>query len=181
MPILPRSTQSTALRLTRSELELLCIEMRSALESGAEAPEILAIKGKAEAALSKLIAAGNYQGKDTMQIWYEIDNFKGLIIPLKVEKKGDSMFTLVGGHRQRYDRNKHFKTYELAHTRIKEEVESNIARYREWIARDQATLEKLTTGHYASKPAQYAALEDEAAGISVGSPAQLARAIATGA
>lgn len=115
-----------------------------------------------------------------MQIWYEIDEYKGLITPLKVEKKGPSMFTLVGGYRQQYHRDRHFKTFEAAAAKLKEKAEADLEHYRQWSARAERTLWSLTHGNYASKPAQYAALEDEAAGITVGSDAHLARAVATG-
>lgn len=90
------------------------------------------------------------------------------------------MFTLVGGYRQQYQRDRHFRSYDMAHSKLKEKFEKHIEHYREWLARNEASLEKLKTGVYASKPAHYSALEDEAAGITTGSAAHLARAVATG-
>ncbi len=115
-----------------------------------------------------------------MEIWYEIDTYKGQIIPLHVEKRTPQGLRTTDGYLTRFSRDKHFKTFEAAHAKLKEKAEYDLKLYREWTARAEATIAALTTGVYASKPDHYAAMEDEVAGITVGSDAHLARAIATG-
>lgn len=95
-------------------------------------------------------------------IWYEIDDLKGTIAAFEVARTGDSMFTTPDGHRQRYDRSKHFQSYEKARTTLLENVTARERFHAESGIRLRATLAKAQA-QPVEKPALFEEMEKLAA------------------
>lgn len=75
-------------------------------------------------------------------IWYEIEDWTGTITAFEVARVGASMFTSPSGRQHRYDRSRHFLSYEKARTTLLEKITERERFHAETGIRLQAALVK---------------------------------------
>ena|ERR1700758_3000603 len=100
---------------------------------------------------------------EPITVWYEVDDWNGTISAFQVARVGESMFTRADGlGHQRYDRRKHFKTWEKAREVLRESVQAKLDSARQLLASAESRHAKVFSVVYDSQPAHFIAMEKDA-------------------